>query len=530
MKITLNHSKGFKWHTNNTLYFKGYFYVDAVFFEEEDAFNYLLKIKHSKEFKTILNSLDGVFTFIIIIEESYYIVSDLTRSFPIFYTFQNNELFISDDIYYLKNTFKINNFDPLSEIEFITSNHTHGKKTLLKNVYQVQASEYLIVKKEIIIHRNFFYSYAIKKEKPGSYSVLKSKAIIAFENSFNRFINSLNNKTAVVPLSGGFDSRLIAVMLKKHHYKDVICYTYGRKDSFEIENSKKTAETLGFKWFFIEYKPQLIEGFLETNEFKKYVHFSGKLSSMPNLQEYFAIKFLSENQLIPKDSILIPGYAGDILGGSEFANKIPVNLESKQIASLILNKKLTNKVHSKKNKKTLKKEIEKNLLFFDSNFSKKIPETVYEDYNIKERIAKYIFNSANFYTFFNYEFRFPFWDQQLLDFFKTTPIKYKKTKMLFDDVLIHEYFKPYQVYFETELQPSKKTIYTQKIKNKIKPFLPTFIKQKILQKNDWNNYKPLIDEITKKLNTKGLKISKSSKDYNEIITQWYIYYSKNMTP
>jgi asparagine synthase (glutamine-hydrolysing) len=246
-----------------------------------------------------------------------------------------------------------------------------------------------------------------------------------------------------------------------------------------------------------------------------------------NKKENFK-KVLKENKLIPEDSIFIPGYAGDVLGGSQFLKVIPENLKQEQIADLVIRKKFSNYPLSKTEKKTIKNQVEQNLFHFDENYVKKIPSSVFEDYDIKEKIAKYIFNSANFYTFFGYEHRFPFWDKELLDLFKKVPVKYKNMKMLFNTVLINEYFKPNTVYFENELQPSGKSKHTQKIKDQIKPFLPTFVKQRFLQKNDWNNYKPITDQLDTLIVSKGLKVQKSSKDYNEIITQWYLYFSKNM--
>jgi asparagine synthase (glutamine-hydrolysing) len=528
MNVSLTHNKAFTWFKSDSLFFKGYFYVDNTFYEKENAINYLSNIKENKDFKETLNSINGVFTIIISIRNTLYIASDITRSFPIFYTFQNEKIFLSDDILYLKNKFNINEFDKTSEIELKSSNHTYGKKTLLKKVFQVQPAQYLIIENNKIVENKFFFSYAIEKESSESYTILKNNTLNAFENSFKRFISSLNNRTVIIPLSGGFDSRLIAVMLKKNSYKKVVCYTYGRKDSFEIENSKKTAKELNFEWFFIEYSDKLTSNFLTTNDFKEYVHFAGKLSSMPNLQEYFAVKYLKENHLIPDNSIFVPGYAGDLLGGSQFLKVIPENLKHHEITDLILSTKFNNFPISKSKMEVLKIEINRKLIDFDENYIEKKPSSVFEDYDLKEKIAKYIFNSANFYTFFGFEHRFPFWDKELLDFFKLVPEKFKLNKILFDDVLINNYFKPYNVHFEKELQPSEKNISNQKIKEKIKPFLPTFIKQKFLQKNDWNNYKPITDKMCILLASKGLKLSKNSKDYNEIITQWYIYLSKNM--
>ncbi|WP_299062107.1 asparagine synthetase B family protein [uncultured Polaribacter sp.] len=526
MNITLNNNLGFSWSKTDTISFKGYFYIKNDFYEKQKAIDYLSKIKTKTNFKDFLKTINGVFTIIINTEKNSFIASDITRSFAVFYTLQNNELFLSDDIFYLKNTFNLNNFDALSEIEFKATNHTHGKKTLLQKVHQVQASEYLIVKNDTIIERDFFYTYAIEKESSNPYSMLKEKATIAFENAFGRFVESLNNRTIVVPLSGGFDSRLIAVMLKKHNYKNVVCYTYGRKNSFEIENSKKTAKALGFQWFFIEYNSKIIKNYLETDAFKKYAHFAGKLSSMPYLQEYFAVKYLKENKLIALNSIFVPGYAGDFLGGSQFLKVIPEGLKKTKIISLLISKKFSNHQLSKSAKKVIKQEIEKTLIQIDGNYKRKIPSSVFEDYDLKEKIAKYIFNSANFYTYFGFEHRFPFWDKELLDFFKKVPVKYKLMKILFDDVLINNYFKPYNVCFKTEIQPSEKIIYIQKIKDKIKPILPTYVKQKILEKNDWHYYKAITNQMLNWLKLKGVKVQRLSKNYNEVITQWYLYFSK----
>ncbi|MGB0880549.1 MAG: DUF7411 family protein [Polaribacter sp.] len=529
MQIILNNNKGFYWHKNDTVFVKGSFFdTENRFYENENALSFLNKIKTKEDFINTIKELNGSFSIILKIKDVVCVASDTTRCFPIFYTFQNDELFISDDIVFLKNKFNIQCFDELATLELKASLHTHGKKTLLKNVFQIQSSEYVIFEKNKTIENDFFFSYAINQSSKSSYNFLKKEAVITFENVFKRFIKSLDNKTVVVPLSGGFDSRFIAVMLKKYHYKNVVCYTYGRKDSFEIENSKKTAETLGYQWHFIEYNAEIIENYLQTSEFKKYAHFAGKFSSTPNLQEYFAVKYLKENYLIPEDAIFVPGYAGDLLGGSQFIKIIPKNLKTKELIDLILRSKFSNYKLSYSEINSLKKEIANTLFYIDKNYHQKIPYSVFENYDISEKIAKYIFNSASFYTFFDYQHRFPFWDKDLLEFFKKIPPKFKKMKMLFDDVLVEHYFKPYNIYFENELSSSKKSIYLQKIKDVIKSFFPIFIKQKILQKNDWNNYKPITQQMITSLNKNTLKVKKKSKNYNEIIAQWYLYFSKEM--
>lgn len=526
MKIHLKNNSAFQWYSSEETSFKGYFYEDNIFYEKENALHFFDSIQHQSYLEKTIRNLNGIFTLIKKIGSQTFLYSDITRSFPIFYTHQKDKLYLSDDIYFLKSKFNINNFDSLSEIELKASNHTHGKKTLLAEVFQIQASELITFKKEEVIKKEFLFSYAIKNEISFNISKLKKNTANAFKNSFQRLINSLKEKTVIIPLSSGFDSRLIATIFKKNNYNNVICYTYGSKNSFEIEKSKKTAKQLGFKWHFIEYNKDLIGDFLNTTDFKSYIQFAGKLSSMPNLQEYFAVKYLKKNKLIPDNAIFIPGYAGDILGGSEYFSNIPAKVNHNQIAAVILDKKMKNYHFNRKEKKQALIEIKKNIKLFDTNYRQKIAETVLDDYNLKERIAKYIFNSANFYSFFGYEFRFPFWDKELLDFFKTLPLKHKQNKQLFNDVLIDVYFKPFNVYFETKTQIQPKKNRFPKIKKQIKPFLPTFIKEKIIARNSWTNYKIITQQMLLFLDSKNIKVKRTYNDYNEIITQWYVYISK----
>lgn len=526
MHLTLINNKGFSWFTNQKVSFKGYFFdKNNVYYEKEKAIDYLSTITSKELFLSTIKSITGCFTIIINHQKTHFITTDTSRIFPLFYLQKNNELYISDSISHLKEQHNVNHFNEIAVTELKSALYTIGNKTLLKDIKQIQSDEYLIIKNHQIIENDFYYSYAIDTISKDSYNDLKTKAITIFDRVAQKLIKSLNNKTAVIPLSGGFDSRLIATFFKKHNYKNVICFTYGRANSFEIENSKRVAKELGFKWFFIEYKEELYKNFNFTKIFKSYAHYAGKYSSMPYLQEYFAVKHLHENKIIPKDAVFIPGFTGDFLGGSQFLKIIPKNLKTNQISDLILKSRFSFFPINKTQKTFIKKEIHQ--LLEHKSYRNKIPYSIYEDFNLKERMAKYIFNSANFYTFFGYEHRFPFWDKELLSFFKTVPSTYKIGKSFYNEVLIETYFKPFNVSFKNELEPSKNLIKIQKIKDKIRPYLPSKFKEKLLIKNDWDNYEAFTNYLKGDILNNKLTLKRRYKTYNEILVQWYIYYCKN---
>lgn len=527
--IILNNNKGFSWFSSENIFIKGCFFdAENNFYEKVKAISYFKNITNYNQFIEKIETLNGIFTVIIKANNKIFIASDTTRIFPLFYIQNGNELFLSDNIVLLKEKLNISNFNERASDEFLATGHTLGNKTLLKNVFQLQSSEYICFENEKINKQGFYFSYATNSLNINkcSYPELKKQAINTFENSFQRLVASLNNRQVVIPLSGGYDSRLITVMLKKYNYSNVICYTYGKKNNYEIENSKKTAETLGFKWVFIEYSNELINNYIDSSTFKQYIHFIGKYSTMLFLQEYFAVKYLKEKGMISSDAIFIPGHSGDLLGGSQFKKVIPNNLKYNQISRLVLNQKfIYNKISLNSNKGILK-NIESQISRLNTNCNAKLPYSVFEDYDIKEKIAKIIFNSSGVYTFFEYEHRFPFWDKELLSFFKNIPIEYKKMKLLYDDILKNHYFEMFNVNYIKEIQPTKYQIYSQKIKEIIKPYFPFFIKKHFLLKNDWLNSIKMTNEMEKSLLKNDIKLDSKIKAPNELNIQWYYYFSK----
>jgi len=527
--IFLQKNKGYSWFTDDFIHIKGCFFdKENNFYEKETLILFFKGVRTKDIFAEKIKEINGIFTVIIKYEDTIFLASDTSRIFPIFYSKKNSILYLSDDIQYLKNHLQINQFDKSAENEFLSSQYTSGKKTLLNNIYQNQSNQYLVFEKNTICDEHFFFKYTYVKDNNCKYSDLKEQAIRTIESSFKRLLFSLNNKQVIIPLSGGFDSRLIAVLLKKHNYTNVLCFTYGKKNNLELKNAKKTANTLGYKWINITHSKELIYKFVTDKTFKEYAHFSGNYCAMPFLQEYFSVKYLHENKLINPDAIFIPGHCGDFLGGSQFSYMIPRNLKKNKIIPFIFktrfgHHKLTNNVRAK-----ILLEIEKNLLIFDKDYLTKKPHSVFEDYDLKELFTKFIFNSANVYNFFGYEQRFPYWDLELLSFFKTMPYDYKENKKLYDDVLKNYYFKDFNVNFNNEIQPTNFTSSLQKIKNKVKLFLPYFIREKKLKKNDSLNYSIMIDELNESMKKNGIIPKPKIKNYNEHLIQWYLSFSKGL--
>lgn len=68
-----------------------------------------------------------------------------------------------------------------------------------------------------------------------------------------RLVAYAQGRPIVIPLSGGWDSRTIALALKKVGYEPLIAFSYGKPKNAEAEVSRDVASQLGIPWLFAEY-------------------------------------------------------------------------------------------------------------------------------------------------------------------------------------------------------------------------------------------------------------------------------------
>lgn len=517
--ILLN-NKGFNWTITENISVKGFLFDSSGrYFENAELINHFEEVDSIDKFKQKLDQTNGIFSVILRFNGITCIASDKTRFFPLYYIQTADSYCFSDSPLELMSRCDEVKLDEVQTEIFKTAGYTLGNQTLIQGIKEVQAAEYLIFQNQKSLESGVFFSYAIEQENEATYNDLKQQGERIIDQTFQRLVNSLKDRQVALPLSGGYDSRLIAVMLKKYGHENVVCFTYGKKNNFELENSRATAEKLGFKWVFVEYCQDLIKNYYDSQLFKEYAIFAGRISSMPYLQEFFAVKHLRDMGLISDDAVFIPGHSGDLLGGSQFDKVFKQGIRKEDLAGHFLKKKINGTKTSRQNLKRIQLKVHDR---FESYMisNAQLPYSIFEDVDIKEKIAKLIINSSSVFAFFGFQVRLPFWDDELVDFFKSIPAKYKISKQLYDDILINSYFAKFDVNLKRELQPKKNQLILQQLKDVIKVYLPYQLRLNRLIKNDWINYfeltKPMADDI--KFNYKNIA------NFNAVITEWYVSY------
>jgi asparagine synthase (glutamine-hydrolysing) len=473
INIRLSYNKGYKWLYENNIYVKGYILTpDGQLLRESGLANYFSSVETPDDFKMKLQHANGLFSVVIKKEDRLFAAVDNVRAFPLFY-YQKDDFFAitdcPDDLMADNVPLSIdeNNAVILSYAGFVT-----GNKTLLRDIFQLIAGEYVYFENDTLkkaFHTQFLTNdfFTLSREQ------LKSELKKVIDKTGKHLVKILNNRPVVIPLSGGFDSRLLAYMLKKNNYNNVFCYTYGAAGNAELNSARTTAEKLGYEWFFAEYNEFYNEKMNQNPVFKEYTHFSACYASQSAEQDFFALQKLFSLNKIAENAVFVPGHSGAIAGAYV---KQEMSDAGFSYIDYVLEVVFTQVFPRKKDIRLIKNEIG---FLDDSKLREQYPPyLIYENWRFQESVSKFLHNGAKIWEFFGYEYLLPLWDEEFFYFFVKVPLLHKYDKRLYLETL-SELFEEYGIAFKNkELYPSEKLIRKVAFRSKLKkkfPILKIFV-------------------------------------------------------
>jgi asparagine synthase (glutamine-hydrolysing) len=220
---------------------------------------------------TALSALNGFYAWVAVSERRLCAGVDHIRSRPIFFGESDNHLFVSDDADWVRLKVGDKTMDPMAREEFLFAGYVTGPDTLYPKVKQLQAGECLLAtfhESRLRIETNRFYRFLHVEPKTYTAKKLGAELDSVAIDSIQRLITYAGGRQIVLPLSGGYDSRLIATLLRRSGYDNVLAFSYGVPGNVEAAISKRVADALGFRWTFIEYSNAIWSSAWSTPEAK----------------------------------------------------------------------------------------------------------------------------------------------------------------------------------------------------------------------------------------------------------------------
>lgn len=388
------------------------------------------------DFVNLLASLKGFFSVIHQTNDEVYLAVDHVRSIPIFYTL-GREVYVSDDPHWIRESIDDASPERLTATEFLFTGYVTGEETLFPHIKQLQAAEAVAIRnfenpKKTSIRYVDFQAENIDEEQIGQLVEQSDEPLNA---AFTRLIRFANGRTIVVPLSGGLDSRMILLMLKRIGYDRITTFSNGRRNNREARVSRTVASALGLPWHFVEYSNKLWRRWFNSKEWNEYTHYANGLSSTPYVQDWPAIMELRKNYAVPTGSVFVPGHAAWHVGfHPRFPAKRPVSghgcdddLTSLEVFEgfyeLQTFRRLDPSIQD-----LLTRRI-RTLLTASSTNATADAANFFDLFWWTEYAAKFTINSVRAYEFFDYAWWVPLWDMDLVRFWMKVPRAYRQERM-----------------------------------------------------------------------------------------------------
>lgn len=504
------------WHSRDDTNVTGFIISGETFLREEALLQYFSELSSLADFEARLKKANGQFSVVIERGDELWAATDRTRNWPLFYTQIDGSYCLSDDCYKLAELRNNNEFDPVSYKCFLASGYTINDRTLLKDILQVEAGTVTVLGKEARSH--YYHDPAKERTREAGSETAAGGLSDLIEKVFRDYFTALKDRFIAIPLSGGYDSRLVALMASKYHPENILCYTYGRTDNREVPLATEVAKRLKIRWINIVYNKEMVRDFIHDKYFDEYFPWVSNLTGMFFLQEYFAVRYLKQNNLIPGNTVFISGYSGDFIAGSYLTPLMRKKMERNDITRLIFRGYFRLVDPDSKAKSRICEMIGERIPSGKSEAWK-----VIESWDLKERHAKFIVNSAKVFSFFGYDYAFPLWDKRLVDFMLPLPFDQRMDRRLYEHVLRDIIFRENNLNLQRETNPTPAQKSFQRFKETIKQLLPSALKNRLI--DPYNAI--LYDEITKILRediAKDKIVSPPQKNYyNSYIVQWYLH-------
>ena len=390
----------------------------------------------------LVSGLNGCWAAVVRCEKWAYLATDHLRSIQILYRIEDGVFHVFDDMEDFRKTHRLE-FEEDCVHEYLSSGYVYGNRTLYKETYSLQAAERVWVgdcgriehvervegctrkvsptasrktSKDfggMTVESWRYWRYVPNISKP----VVTDEALVkrideTFFAAMHRLVESVGGKRIVVPLSGGYDSRLIVNYLYKLGVKNVLCYTYGVKGNGESRCSKEVASRLGYEWHYVEYTSENRTALFNDPSTDACFRYMCNGTNRYCNQEHIALRNLIDTGIVnPEHDVVVPGYYFDVLAGS----KIKPSTSDWSAASNSL---------ADENNFFIRKAYRRTVSSIQNVFHQNddIRGTAFfETFLWQERLTKFIVNNVRDFEWLGFDWYLPLCDRELFDLWLSLP-------------------------------------------------------------------------------------------------------------
>jgi asparagine synthase (glutamine-hydrolysing) len=253
-------------------------------------------------------------------------------------------------------------------------------------------------------------------------------------------IRVAQGRQIVIPLSGGYDSRLIALLLKRSGYDNILAYSDQSAGSKNAQVAEQVADNLGIPWTTVEVGHSDWHSFYNSQKWNEYFDRAAYLGGLPTPEHIIILETLLQEGEISPDAIVVPGDSSlDTMKATppELEEKDRIDIDD--LTEEIISQHFKYNTHIDLHREEMAERISETIGAGSEDTPKSAVEA-FERWRLKERRTKLIINGSRAFDFVGLDWWIPLEDRELYQFWRKVPPEKKRHRSFYEEY-IEELYK-----------------------------------------------------------------------------------------
>jgi asparagine synthase (glutamine-hydrolysing) len=215
---------------------------------------------------------------------------------------------------------------------------------------------------------------------------------------------------------------VVACKLHEHGFSRIKAFTYGPPRNSQSLVAARVAEVLGLDWCEIPFDVTRMREIFHSEQRGRYQRFADGLSSVPTMGAFCPFLQLDCEQ--PDEVVVINGQTGDFISGNHLPPHLVGPAADDALWEHIRAKHFGIRPHGTADLQPIEERFRSWCESTTVGRGLENPgATRHENWEYRERQAKYVVNGQRLYEYLGMDWLLPWWDFELVRFFERVPVE-----------------------------------------------------------------------------------------------------------
>lgn len=444
VRVEVQTTAGAPWLVTESVRFRGHAHYRGEYLEG-DVRELFAGVGDAEGFRAVVEDLNGHFAVVLETDDTVFAAVDHIASLPLFYAVEEETVYVGDSPVWIAERLPGETCDGDAATELLMTGYVTGNDTLYPNVEQLRAGQILSVDRDGSEQPSFEQYFRFPESEVVDQTRDRERLFAQFEReltgTFERLVERADGEPLVLALSGGYDSRLVALMLDKLGYENTYAFTFAPDflTNGDLEVAEQVATELGIDWAPIE---------LTAADFREVAR-SGELDTVRRTVEDYAtakplplwlvvMKKLRDSPAFPDAGIVVTGH--DIAGPTKVlpatgdgARDVGVD---ETVEWILDHHYRLRHLDDEGIRDTMRERVHEWVTdAVDDSLTTPLDAAI--RWYWQERTPKFLMRHPDEFAYWGYDRAVPLWDRELASFWSSVPLEHRVGKRLLEEFTAH---------------------------------------------------------------------------------------------